>query len=161
MAMLSRAPRAATVSTASSTLLLVAGKQALDAAVAKSPELGREFAGHCRRRMLDNLVKTSPILRSVNPRDRADLVHRFSIRAFEPGERIVTQGTPSDGLFVIASGEVSIVQNDAAGEKTVLARLGTGEVIGEVALVLRRPAIADAVANHPDRDAVSAPRSLS
>ena len=127
----------------------MAGKQALDAAVAKSPELGREFAEHCRRRMLDNLVKTSPILRSVNPTDRADLVHRFSIRAFEPGERIVTQGTPSDGLFVIASGEVSIVQNDAAGEKTVLARLGTGEVIGEVALVLRRPPIADAIANHP------------
>jgi CRP-like cAMP-binding protein len=149
MALLSRAPRAATVSTASSSLLLVAGKQALDAAVAKSPELGREFAEHCRRRMLDNLIKTSPILRSVNPRNRGDLVHRFSIRAFEPGERVVTQGTPSDGLFVIASGEVSIVQNDAAGEKTVLARLGTGEVIGEVALVLRRPSIADAVANHP------------
>ena len=149
MAMLSRAPRAATVSTASPSLLLVAGKQALDAAVAKSPELGREFAEHCRRRMLDNLVKMSPILRSVNPTDRADLVHRFSIRAFEPGERIVTQGTPSDGLFVIASGEVSIVQNDAAGEKTVLARLGTGEVIGEVALVLRRPPFADAIANHP------------
>ena len=149
MALLSRAPRAATVSTASSTLLLVAEKRALDGAVAKSPELGREFAEHCRRRMLDNLVKTSPILRSVNPSDRSDLVHRFSIRAFEPGERIVTQGKPSDGLFLIASGEVSIVQNDAAGEKTVLARLGAGEVLGEVALVLRRMPIADAVANHP------------
>lgn len=149
MALLSRAPRAATVSTASSTLLLVAAKQALDAAVTKSPELGREFAEHCRRRMLDNLVKTSPILRSVNPTERSDLVKRFSIRAFEPGERVVTQGSSSDGLFIIASGEVAIVQNDAAGEKTVVARLAPGDVLGEVALVLRRPAIADAVANHP------------
>jgi CRP-like cAMP-binding protein len=149
MALLSRAPRAATVSAASSTLLLVAKKQALDAAVAKSPELGREFAEHCRRRMLDNLVKTSPILRSVNPSERADLVKRFSIRAFEPGERVVNQGKPSDGLFVIASGEVAIVQTDEAGEQTVVARLSPGDVLGEVALVLRRPAIADAVANHP------------
>jgi CRP-like cAMP-binding protein len=149
MALLSRAPRAATVSTASSTLLLVAAKRALDDAVAKSPELGREFAQHCRRRMLDNLVKTSPILRSVNPNDRSDLVQRFSIRAFEPGERLVTQGKPSDGLFIIASGDVTIVQNDDAGEKTVVARLGAGEVLGEVALVLRRPAIADAIANNP------------
>ncbi len=149
MALLSRAPRAATVSTACSTLLLVAAKRALDAAVAKSPELGREFAEHCRRRMLDNLVKTSPILRSVNPAERGDLVHRFSIRAFEPGERVVTQGQPSDGLFFVASGEVSIVQTDASGEQTVVARLGPGEVLGEVALVFRRPAIADAVANHP------------
>jgi CRP-like cAMP-binding protein len=149
MALLSRAPRAATVSAASSTLLLVAAKRALDAAVAKSPELGREFAEHCRRRMLDNLVKTSSILRSVNPVERGELVHRFAIRAFEPGERVLTQGTPSDGLYIIASGEVAVVQNDTAGEQTVLARLGTGDVLGEVALVLRRPAIADVVANHP------------
>jgi cAMP-dependent protein kinase regulator len=149
MALLSRAPRAATVSTVSSTVLLVASKQALDAAVAKIPELGREFAEHCRRRMLDNLVKTSAILRSVNPTERGELVRRFSIRGFEPGERIVVQGQPSEGLFLIASGEVSIVQNDPAGEKTVVARLGAGEALGEVALVLRRPAIADAVANHP------------
>lgn len=149
MALLSRAPRAATVSTASPTLLLVAAKRALDAAVAKSPELGREFAEHCRRRMLDNLVKTSAILRSVNPAERGELVHRFAIRTFEPGERVVTQGKQSDGLFIIASGEVAIVQNDAAGEQTVVARLGPGEVVGEVALVLRRPTIADVVANHP------------
>ncbi len=149
MALLSRAPRAATVSTVSSTVLLVAAKASLDAAVAKIPELGREFAEHCRRRMLDNLVKTSAILRSVNPTERAELVRRFTIRSFEPGERIVTQGQPSEGLFLIASGEVSIAQNDEAGEKTVLARLGAGEALGEVALILRRPAIAEAVANHP------------
>jgi CRP-like cAMP-binding protein len=149
MALLSRAPRAATVSTVSSTLLLVAAKPALDAAVAKSPELGREFAEHCRRRMLDNLVKTSAILRRVNPAERAELVHRFAIRAFEPGERVVLQGAQTDGLYIIASGEVSVVQNDAAGEQTLLARLGPGDVLGEVALVLRRPANADVVANHP------------
>jgi cAMP-dependent protein kinase regulator len=149
MALLSRAPRAATVSTASATLLLVAAKRALDAAVTKSPELGREFAEHCRRRMLDNLVKTSPILRNVSPAERADLVHRFAIRTFEPGERLVTQGKPSDGLYLVASGEVSVVVQEEGGDKTVLARLGSGEVLGEVALVLRRPAIAEAVANHP------------
>jgi cAMP-dependent protein kinase regulator len=149
MALLSRAPRAATVSTVAASVLLVAEKRALDQAVAKIPELGREFAEHCRRRMLDNLVKTSPILRSVNLAERGDLVHRFAIRTFEPGERVVTQGEASEGLFIVASGEVSVVQNDAAGEKTVVARLGPGDVLGEVALVFRRPAIADVVANHP------------
>jgi CRP-like cAMP-binding protein len=149
MALLSRAPRAATVSTVSSTVLLVAAKRALDAAVAKIPELGREFAEHCRRRMLDNLVKTSPILRNVSTAERGDLVHRFSIRTFETGDRIVTQGTESEGLFLIASGEVSIVQNDPSGEQTVVAQLTSGEPLGEVALVLRRPTIADAIAKHP------------
>jgi CRP-like cAMP-binding protein len=44
---------------------------------------------------------------------------------------------------------VSIVQNDASGEQTVVALLTSGEALGEVALVLRRPTIADAVAKHP------------
>jgi CRP-like cAMP-binding protein len=149
MALLSRAPRAATVVTAGPALLLAASKSALDGAVAKNPELGREFAQHCRRRMLDNLVKASPILRSVSPAERAALVQRFSIRAFEQGERVITQGRATDGLFLIASGEVAIVHQDDSGEGTVIARLGPGEAVGEVALVLRRPAIADVVANHP------------
>jgi CRP-like cAMP-binding protein len=135
--------------TAGPALLLAASKSALDGAVAKNPELGREFAEHCRRRMLDNLVKASPILRSVSPAERAALVQRFSIRAFEQGERVITQGRATDGLFLIASGEVAIVHQDDSGEGTVIARLGPGEAVGEVALVLRRPAIADVVANHP------------
>jgi cAMP-dependent protein kinase regulator len=149
MALLSRAPRAATVVCAAPSLLLVASKKALDIAVAKHAELGREFAEHCRRRMLDNLIKASPILRSVSPVERADLVQRFSIRAFEQGERLITQGRTTDGLFLIASGEVAVVHRDESGEGTTLTRLGPGEAIGEVALVLRRPAIADVVANHP------------
>lgn len=151
MALLSRAPRTATVTAACPTLLLVAKKSALDAAVKKSPELGREFAEHCRRRMLDNLVKTSPILRSVNPSERAELVQRFAVRSFEPGQRLVVQGKNTDGLHLIASGEVAVVHEESAkaGDETVMARLGPGDVIGEVAMVLRRTAIADVVAHHP------------
>jgi CRP-like cAMP-binding protein len=149
MALLSRAPRAATVSAACPTLLLVASKKSLDAAVQKYPALGAEFAEHCRRRMLDNLVKTSPILRSVNPSERTELVQRFAIRAFEPGDRVIWQGKSAEGLYLIASGEVAVVHADASGDSTVVARLGPGEVLGEVAMVLRRPAIADVVAHHP------------
>ncbi|HTQ07260.1 MAG TPA: cyclic nucleotide-binding domain-containing protein [Polyangiaceae bacterium] len=148
MALLSRAPRTATVTTASPVVLLVANKRDLDAAVTKNPELGREFAVYCRRRMLDNLIRTSPILHSVNPAERSDLVKRFVIRAFEPGERLITQGRPADGLFLVASGEVTVVHQETK-DKTVMARLGPGEVLGEVALVLRRPANADVVASHP------------
>jgi cAMP-dependent protein kinase regulator len=149
MALLSRAPRAATVTAACPTLLLVASKRSLDSAVQKNPALGAEFAEHCRRRMLDNLVKTSAILRSVNPSERTGLVQRFAIRAFEPGERLISQGEPAAGLYLIASGEVAVVHEEPNGESTVVARLGPGEVLGEVAMVLRRPAIADVVAHHP------------
>ena len=38
---------------------------------------------------------------------------------------------------------------EESGERLVMASLGPGEVVGEVAMILRRPAVADVVAVHP------------
>ena len=45
---------------------------------------------------------------------------------YEPGET-------ASGLHLIASGEVEVVTQEESGEKLVLASLGPGEVVGEVA----------------------------
>ena len=148
MALLSRAPRTATVIAAVPSIVLVANKTDLDRVVGKAPSVGREFAEYCRRRMLENLVRTNFILRAASPAERPALVERFTIRTFETGDKIVTQGSQSEGLHLIALGEVAIVHQEQ-GESTVLAKLGPGDVVGEVALVLRRPAITDVVAHHP------------
>src|SRR5690606_15506179 len=52
MALLSRAPRAATVTTLLPSIVLVAQKEALERAAATAPEVGQEFAAHCKRRMI-------------------------------------------------------------------------------------------------------------
>jgi cAMP-dependent protein kinase regulator len=148
MALLSRAPRTATVVAAVPCLVLVAKKSDLDRVVGKAPSVGREFAEFCRRRMLENLMRTNFILRAANPAERPALVERFTVRTFETGEKIVSQGSQSEGLHLIALGEVAIVHQDK-GDSTIVAKLGPGEVVGEVALVLRRPAITDVVASHP------------
>ncbi|HEX3777165.1 MAG TPA: cyclic nucleotide-binding domain-containing protein [Polyangiaceae bacterium] len=148
MALLSRAPRTATVIAAVPSVVLVANKTDLDRVVGKVPSVGREFAEYCRRRMLENLLRTNFILRAASPAERPALVERFTIRTFEPGDKIVTQGSPAEGLHLIALGEVEIVHQDK-GDRVVVAALGPGEVVGEVALVLRRPAITDVVAHHP------------
>jgi CRP-like cAMP-binding protein len=148
MALLSRAPRTATVLAAVPSLVLVAKKADLDRVVAEAPSVGREFAEFCRRRMLENLMRTNFILRAASPAERPALVERFTVRSYEAGEKIVTQGAASEGLHLIALGEVAVVHQDK-GDSTIVAQLGPGEVIGEVALVLRRPAITDVVAHHP------------
>lgn len=148
MALLSRAPRTASVVAAVPSVVLVAKKADLDHVVEKAPSVGREFAEFCRRRMLENLMRTNFILRAAHPAERPALIERFAIRTFEAGDRIVTQGSQPEGLHLIALGEVAVVHQDKT-DGTILARLGPGEVVGEVALVLRRPAIADVVAHHP------------
>lgn len=149
MALLSSAPRTATVSACRPSVVLVGSKQALDRVAAKAPEVGRVFAEFCRRRMLDNLVRTNFILKAASPSERPALIERFTVKQFNQGDRIVVQGSPPDGLHIVALGEVDIVHNDGASDTTLVARLGPGEVVGEVALILRRPAITDVIAHHP------------
>ena len=150
MALLSRAPRTATVVAAVPSVVLVAKKADLDRVVGKAPSVGREFAEFCRRRMLENLMRTNFILRVASPAERPALIDRFSIRTFEAGDKIVHQGSLAEGLHLIALGEVAIVHQDQSDNSTtIVAKLGPGEVVGEVALVLRRPAITDVVAHHP------------
>ncbi len=148
MALLSRAPRAATVVATRPSILLVAKRDALEIVAEQRPEVAVELAAHCRRRMVVNLGRTSPVLVAVPADDRAKLVERFETRLFEKGEKLVTEGEDAQGLHLVASGEVAVVAHDGA-ESVVLATLTAGETVGEVALVLRRKANADVIAVHP------------
>jgi cAMP-dependent protein kinase regulator len=148
MALLSRAPRAASVVATRPSILLVAKRDALEVVAEKRPEVAVELAAHCRRRMVTNLARTSPVLMAVPPEERAALVERFETRIFEKGVKLVNEGEESTGLHLIASGEVAVVAHEA-GESVVLATLKAGETIGEVALMLRRKANADVIAVHP------------
>ncbi len=149
MALLSRAPRAASVFACRPSILLMARRDALEAVAEKRPEIGVELAAHCRRRMVANLVRTSKVLLAVDPSERPALVERFETRVFEKGEKLIEEGKESSGLHLVASGEVAVIGHEEAGEPFVIKTLGPGDVVGEVALVLRRDANADVVAVHP------------
>jgi CRP-like cAMP-binding protein len=110
--------------------------------------VGIELAAHCRRRMVANLARTSPVLVSVPADERQTLVERFETRIFEKGDKLAKQGDDASGLHLVASGEVAVIAHEA-GETTVLASLPAGETVGEVALLLRRKANADVIAVHP------------
>jgi len=148
MALISRAPRAASVVTSRASILLRATREALEAVAQRRPEVGIELAAHCRRRMVANLARTSPILVAVPPAERLTLVQCFETRIFEKGDRLLTEGEDAPGLHLVASGQVAVVAHDK-GEPVVLATLPPGETVGEVALVLRRKANADVIAVHP------------
>jgi CRP-like cAMP-binding protein len=150
MALLSRAPRAATVVATRPSILLVAKRDSLEAVAETRPEVAVELAAHCRRRMVANLARTSPILISVPPQERTTLVERFDTRIYEKDDKLVTEGEEAQGLHLVASGKVAVVAHEGeGGESMVLATLGAGDTVGEVALVLRRKANADVIAVHP------------
>ncbi|MCG8555167.1 MAG: cyclic nucleotide-binding domain-containing protein [Proteobacteria bacterium] len=149
MALVSDAPRAASVIAATASEVLVASRERLEELAGQEPALGETLARFCQRRMLQNLVRHSPILSSLQPKQREQLMGRFKTCHFGAGRALITQGSQAPGLYLIASGEVSVCSPDEDGDTVVLAVLGPGDVVGEISLVLRREANASVVATHP------------
>ncbi len=148
MALLSRAPRAASIIACRPSVVLVARKDVLDRVAEQHPEVGVKLAAHCQRRMVQNLVRTSAILRAVRPEERPALIEKFVTRSFEAGDVLIELNETAAGLHLIASGEVGVVREEN-GETLVLATLGPGDIVGEVSLVLRKPSTARVIARHP------------
>lgn len=147
MSLLSRSPRAASVVVCRPSIVLCASKEALDDVASSEPAIGATLAQFTRRRMIDNLVRTSSILGAVRESKRAALLERFVTRTFEAGDKLITQGEESSGLYLVASGSLSVIHR--SDDDLAISKLGPGDVVGEVALVLRRPSNADVVAEHP------------
>jgi len=61
---------------------------------------------------------------------------------FEPGEVIFHQGEVGHEVYVIISGEVEVVREEAGGGETIIARLGPADFFGEMALIRTAPRLA-------------------
>jgi CRP-like cAMP-binding protein len=134
MAMLSSAPRMATVTITDDADLLVFGRAAL---MAVSGEIAAVAAGLDRfvhQRVLANLLATHPIFKPFDDDQRHALAARFVSLQCASGAAIIRQGDEGRGLFVVLTGEVRVSARGEHGEHEV-ARLGSAEVFGEIALL--------------------------
>lgn len=55
-------------------------------------------------------------------------------RLYKDGETVVEEGVQSRTMYVIQSGKVKVVKDDAVGKETTLALLGEGDIFGEMSL---------------------------
>lgn len=68
---------------------------------------------------------------------------------YEAGDVIIHQGGESDQFFILVSGEVSVIHRRSSGEEIELARLGEGDVFGEIGILTETRRTADVRANTP------------
>jgi CRP-like cAMP-binding protein len=67
--------------------------------------------------------------------------NRLRLRTYSPGETIVTEGDRSYECYIVRRGFVEVQRSSAK-----LARLGPGDVFGELAMLTGRPRTASVVA---------------
>jgi CRP-like cAMP-binding protein len=74
------------------------------------------------------------------------LAAHLQLRRCAGGELVCREGDADPALFIIAKGSVSILKHDAGDREKLLARLGPGQTLGEMALLDGQPRSANAVA---------------
>jgi CRP/FNR family transcriptional regulator, cyclic AMP receptor protein len=85
------------------------------------------------------------ILSQLSDEDVEWLAGAGSRRKVAPGDILITEGTPADALIFVLDGEVSVSVADI-GE---IARLGVGEILGEMSFVDKSPPSATVTAAVP------------
>ncbi|HVI73889.1 MAG TPA: cyclic nucleotide-binding domain-containing protein, partial [Anaeromyxobacteraceae bacterium] len=81
-------------------------------------------------------------------------------RTYRAGERLVTTGEVSPGMFVIVSGEVAVSQHSLLGRDQPIVSYGPGSFMGELAQLSGQPALVDARATKPVDSFVIPSRTL-
>ena len=89
---------------------------------------------------------TSTLLFAPIPSERlGEVAERMELTVVKPRTTIIRERDRGDALFVIYSGEVSVLKEDETGHEREIARLREGDVFGEIALLEDVPRTASAV----------------
>ena len=84
--------------------------------------------------IVDKLKQVS-IFSELKQHDFRRIAKRARIRNYKAGDVIVKEGTGAAGCFIISSGRVEVVRDVDSPDTAVLARLGPGEIFGEMAII--------------------------
>lgn len=135
MSLLTQKPRTASVSTVRPTELFEIDRTALEAVARRHPAILEDLVRFARRRMITNLIGTSPVFRTLDESQRLEVVRAFETQVAKVGDILIEQGQAPLGLFLVLEGELEVSTQDHEGDHVVLAYLREGEVVGEISLL--------------------------
>lgn len=130
VALLTGASRTASVRAVEESDLLEFTADTLRSLVAEHPSVAVALRRFYRQRLLANVMATSALFRPLPREERARLMEKFRSREMAPGEALVCEGMPVDGLFVVLSGLVAVTRGGVP-----VAQLREGDLFGEHGLL--------------------------
>ncbi len=83
----------------------------------------------------------------------------FITKDFAVGDTLVQQGDAGDFIYIIVNGAVD-VSKELDGKKEIVARLSSGDIIGEMAVLTDEPRCASGIAVEPTRVIMVRDRTL-
>lgn len=85
------------------------------------------------------LLRELPLFANLDINKLRFLAFTSDRKDYEPGELVVKQGDQGDAAFVVLSGEAEVVLENESGDETTLYVMGSGQVVGELAMLCDTP----------------------
>ena len=89
-------------------------------------------------------MRQAPALRQLPLGELDRLLSRSQLRRFGPGEVLTEEGCPGDVVFLIVEGRVAVRMRISKREQAVIGTRGSGDWVGEMALLRPAPRTATA-----------------
>ena len=140
------APRTASVVAVVETDVFEVSRDDLNMVAKAHPEVPQAIAEFAQRRLAKNLLATAPMFTGIPDSQRADLFSRFQAKVVAPGDKLLVEGEPSTGLFLVLAGDLLVQKKDAFGGMITLNILREGDVAGEISLLTNLPCTATVAA---------------
>ncbi|RKH39496.1 tetratricopeptide repeat protein [Corallococcus interemptor] len=138
VALVSEGPRLASVEVRERSVLLEFKRQSLARVSAAHPEVDAAVHAFYQRRLVENLLRTSPLFTNLPPALKQAMSREFDLRAVPAGEVLLTQGQPGDAFYLLLRGQVQL-SLEQRGRIVLLPELREGDVFGEISLLLDKP----------------------
>ena len=142
MALISKAPRTATVTANCDSDMLELKRASLEDQAHKLASVTRALKDFTHERFLANLTSTSPLFKPFPRSMRTQIIKKFKDFPVDPGDELIAEGEEGQGLFLILKGTVEVTKRDESGQQLNLAQLKEGDVFGEISLVQETPTTA-------------------
>jgi cAMP-dependent protein kinase regulator len=147
MALLSGAPRLATVVAETDVVVLAFPREDMDAAIAKHPGVKTALEQFYRERLLANLMRANPLLQPLSDEQRAQLAASFQSCTFRPNEVIVEEGHDGVAVFLLLRGRCAVIHREPG--LGAYPDLTEGDAIGEISVTAETKVSATVVAKEP------------
>lgn len=102
-----------------------------------------------RGRDLTNQVGRLPLYRGLDPADLLEVTAGLRPVRFADGDVLMQQGDPPDGAYCLLSGKAKVLTRLPGGGETLIAEIGPGSLLGELALIRPERRSATVLADGP------------
>ena len=98
---------------------------------------------------LDDMLRRTTIFRRLASDDRQHVAKVATVREYEKGALVFSEGDASDQLYTVLSGRVKVFKTTTRGTDVILEIFGPGDPLGAVAVYESRAYPASAIAIEP------------